>query len=58
MPDKKKVHVVDRNGKPVYNRLWDDGTDVLRFESGNGFVKRSEMVWGRDCKVVDGWKVE
>ena len=51
---KRKVHITDANGKIIYNRLWDDGTLVIRFDSGSGFVDRL-MVKVRSWVIVDGW---
>lgn len=38
-----KVHVVDANGTPVYDRLLEDGTNVVRFASGHGFLAKSDL---------------
>ncbi len=39
-----EIHIEDANGKPLFNRLIDDGTNVLRFISGFGFVTREEVI--------------
>lgn len=51
----KRVHITDAAGKPLYNRLWDDGIgNVLPFESNYGFIDRLDIArygW----QVRDGW---
>ena len=49
----RKVHVIDPHGRPRFNRLLDNGSDILRFESGHGFVERDRLPAG--SKVVAGW---
>ena len=49
-----KVHVVDRNGKIRFNRLIDDGRDILCFESGGGFIERYESKQ-RGEEIREGW---
>ena len=52
--DKTKVHIRDQEGRLVYNRLYDDGSLVLRFESGHGFVDRL-LVKRKRYDVMPGW---
>ena len=50
----RNVRVVRPDGTWRFNRLLDDGGDVLRFASGFGWVSRRDME--RDgCRIVDGW---
>lgn len=51
---RRKVHVVHETGRVVYDRLLDDGTEIIRFESGNGFVERRTMA-RRGYKIAEGW---
>jgi hypothetical protein len=39
-----RIHVIDDLGKIIFKRLIDDGSNVLRFESGFGFVARDDML--------------
>lgn len=50
----KKVHILTRDGKPLFNRLFDDGSLVLYFQSGYGWVDRLDIArfgW----LLRDGW---
>lgn len=49
---KRKVHIKSWDGRIIYNRLWDDGSKVFRFESGNGFV---DLTFSPTTKICDGW---
>lgn len=49
----RNVHVT-KNGRLIYNRLIDDGTNVLNFASGFGFVCRDQMRLD-GCLIEDGW---
>ena len=52
---RKKVHITDIAGNLLYTRLWDDGSSVLAFDSGFGFIDRLDV--GRfQWKVKAGWK--
>lgn len=51
---KKQVHVLDTNGKMVYTKLFDDGSDVLVFESGFGHVTR-DSITRNFWTVSEGW---
>lgn len=48
------VHVVNAAGRIVYNYLKDDGSNVLQFDSGNGFVERDKMR-AKGYKIRRGW---
>jgi hypothetical protein len=49
----RRVRLVDAEGLAVFNGLLDDGTEVLRFASGLGFICRREIEPGQ--RLVDGW---
>jgi len=51
---KKKVHITKLDGKWIYNRLWDDGGLILRFDSGWGFVTR-EDIKREHWTIREGW---
>jgi hypothetical protein len=52
---KRKVHITDLEGSRLYNRLWDDGSNVLAFDSGYGFVDRTTAM--RNGWIIrDGWQ--
>lgn len=51
---RKRVHVTDLDGNPRYNRLFDDGTNVLCFESPGGFLARDELRW-LNLQLHEGW---
>lgn len=40
--DQVKVSIWNDGGR-IYNNLIDDGSEVIRFESGHGFVTRSQI---------------
>jgi hypothetical protein len=49
-----RVHVTDRDGVLLFNRLEDDGGERLRFESGHGWLSRSQIkasAW----TIAAGW---
>jgi hypothetical protein len=51
----RQVHVTDRDGAGVFNRLYDSGSDRMELQSGLGWVSKAECV--RNGWVVrDGWK--
>lgn len=52
---KTKVQVRDADGTILFNRLWDDGGPMLRFESGHGFVTR-EDVERKQWTIRKGWE--
>lgn len=50
-----QVHIDTADGEPLYDRLYDDGSLVLTFESGFGFVDRLDVErfgW----KISAGWR--
>ena len=47
------VHVTNRDGVVIYNRLFDDGSNVMKFEGGFGFVTKDSLRDGE--KINDGW---
>lgn len=51
----KKVHAVGLGGHLKYNRLIDDGTNVIRFEGGFGFLARDQLR-PLSLVLVDGWR--
>lgn len=56
MMQRKKVHVTDINGKLLYTRLWDDGSNVLQFDGASfGFIDRLDAIRYR-WQIKDGWK--
>lgn len=56
MVERRKIHIVNKNGEATYNRLWDEGGNVMPFDSGHGFVSRE---WAeRNGFVCDGWVPE
>ena len=52
--NRRKVHIRNLDGKLLYTRLYDDGTNVLVFESGNGFLTR-EQVASACWRIEAGW---
>lgn len=50
----KKVHITDIEGKLLYTRLWDDGSQVLPFDRGGGFVDRLDVDRQR-WQIRPGW---
>lgn len=50
-----KVHVVDVDGRLLYNRLWDKGLAVLIFDSGYGFLCRSDVERSH-WSICLGWR--
>lgn len=52
---RRKVHITDSEGRPLYNRLWDDGTMVLQFDSGFGFIDRLD-VKQEGWIILAGWR--
>ena len=54
MSTRRKVHIVDSSGRPYYNRLWDSGSEVLRFDSACGWVVRRDVV-RNGWQIRDGW---
>ena len=50
----KQVRVNDETGLPLYNLLLDDGTNVMRFDRGNGFVTREDIV-ANGWTILNGW---
>lgn len=50
----RHVHILDRNGQRIFNRLVDDGGELLQFASGFGRVSRSEMK-RNGWTLADGW---
>lgn len=50
----KKIHINDIEGKPLYNKLLDDGSNVLRFERGGGFIARDDAT-KRGWIICEGW---
>lgn len=58
MKEVRKVHVVDdTDGRLVFDRLLDDGSNVLRFASGFGRVDRAGLR-NFGWSVRDGWRKE
>lgn len=57
MPLSRPVRVVDPAGRLLFNRLLDDGSDVLRFEHGPAYVERADLVQ-RGCAVLPLWLVD
>ena len=57
MTRRRKVHVRDSGGSRLFDGLWDDGSSVLRFESGGGFVSGSD-VKKNNWVVCQGWTWE
>lgn len=49
-----KIHITDASGNKLYNRLHDDGGNVLTFESGNGHVCR-DRCQREGWIIVEGW---
>lgn len=49
----RKVHVHDREGRVIYNMLWDDGGETILFEV-YGFLTR-EQVRREGWTLCDGW---
>ena len=49
----KQVRIVDEHGRTRFNRLLDDGTDVLQFDRYGGYVNRVSLRPGES--VVSGW---
>jgi len=47
------VRVVNADGRTVYNRLLDDGRDVLFFDTPGGMVNRRDLQPG--CRIEAGW---
>jgi len=47
------VRVVNADGRTVYNRLLDDGRDVLFFDTPGGMVNRRALQPG--CRIEAGW---
>ncbi len=50
----RAVHILNHDGTPLFNRLFDDGSMVFTFESGSGFVDRLDVErfgW----TIVPGW---
>ena len=50
------VHVTNRDGVVIYDRLFDDGSNVMQFEGGFGFVTKESLCGGE--KINDGWTTE
>jgi hypothetical protein len=48
-----RVHITSENGTLLFDRLIDDGSNAMRFESGFGFVAKDELLNGE--KIVIGW---
>ena len=46
-----KVRIENTDGKMIYNLLIDDGTNVLPFESGYGFVAR-EVIERNHWRII------
>ena len=40
---RRKVHILKRDGSPLFNRLYDDGSLVFTFADGLGFVDRLDV---------------
>lgn len=55
MTKRRKVHVTDLEGHLLYTRLWDDGSSILSFDSGHGFVDKLDVNRYR-WQVKQGWK--
>lgn len=50
----RQIHITDANGRRLFNRLWDNGSLTLTFDSGFGFVDRL-LVAERGWVILDGW---
>ena len=56
----KKVHIVDETGLPMFNRLLDDGTNVMRFAYGAGFILKDQdltVLRRGQTEIRPGWFV-
>ncbi len=54
MNEPRKVHVLRSDGTRIYNFLLDTGGNVIKFDSGDGFVTR-EYCKRYGWVIVDGW---
>jgi hypothetical protein len=57
MTTKKQIHIRNRDGALIYNRLYDDGSDILGFESGHGFIHR-RLLTPSAYTVHPGWAIK
>lgn len=54
MTAKTWCHILNHDGSPMFNRLYDDGSLVFQFESGSGYVDRLDV--DRFGWIIrDGW---
>ena len=49
----RQIHIHDDSGRVIYNRLWDSGSEALRFDV-YGFVTRRDVVRNR-WTICEGW---
>ena len=54
MTNETQVHIVDSNGNILFTRLFDDGSNVLCFESGFGHVTQ-DTVRRNNWELREGW---
>lgn len=43
MSARRLVDILDVEGHPLFRNLLDDGSNVMRFASGHGFVTRDDV---------------
>lgn len=53
-PKRQQVHVRDAEGRLLFTRLWDDGTNVLAFDGGSGYLDKVEVL-RRRWTIGKGW---
>jgi len=52
---RKQVHIETQDGTTIYDRLWDDGTHLYRFDSEDGFVDTA-LIRAWSYVVKPGWE--